>query len=925
MSLRKLFVLSGLVFIFILNPSFGQENITSPKEQFGFNIGDDYMLASYSQLLAYWEKLDRESERLSLERIGTTAEGWAMIMAVITSPKNQKKLVRYKEISRRLALAEGLTESEVRALVSEGKAVIQIDGGLHATEVLGSQQLIELVYQMVSRDDPETRRILDHVILLAIPSNPDGLELVANWYMREKDPAKRTTRGLPRLYQKYIGHDNNRDFYMITQPETEAISRIMYLEWFPQIVYNHHQTGPAGTVLFCSPFRDPFNYFFDPLVPVGVELVGSAMHSRFVAEGKPGATMRSGAGYSTWWSGGLRSTSYFHNMIGILTETIGNPTPMDIPFLPEKQLPKNDLPFPVEPQKWHFRQSIEYSITANRAILDLASKLREDFLLNVYRMGKNSIDRGSRDNWTVSPKRIEAVEQAIKKDKAKPEGQGFNRGYPLKYYEVLRDPTARDPRGFIIPFDQLDFSTATKFVNALIKSGVRVHRASKPFEIAGKKYPEGCYVVKCGQAFRPHILAMFEPQDHPHDVLYPKGPPVAPYDSAGWTLAYQMGIVFDRVLDGFDGPFEKIKGLIKVPAVTLTGSLNPAGFLLDHRVNDAFIAVNRLLKSQEEVFWLKNPFQANGKSYPSGTIFVPAKSASLDRLKEIAQSLGLTIESTDVRPQGEALRLRPVRIGLWDIYGGSMASGWARWLLEQFEFPFEIIYPPDLDAGNLTSKFDVLIFVGGAIPREERELEGEFRFFAPPKPEEIPEQYRSRLGSVTVAKTVPQLRQFLEDGGSILALGSSTSLGYHVGLPISDALVEKLEDGTEERLKREKYYVPGSVLQVKIDNGSPLAYGMNERADIYFNNSPVFSLHPDAVAKGVRPVAWFDNPSPLRSGWAWGQHYLDQAVAVIEAQVGKGKLFLYGPEIIFRGQPHGTFKFLFNGIYYGAATITNLQ
>jgi hypothetical protein len=331
------------------------------------------------------------------------------------------------------------------------------------------------------------------------------------------------------------------------------------------------------------------------------------------------------------------------------------------------------------------------------------------------------------------------------------------------------------------------------------------------------------------------------------------------------------------------------------------------------------------LKSQEEVYWLKNPFQANGKAFPPGTIFVPAKSSSLDRLRGMAMSLGLNIESTDVKPLGEALRLRPVRVGLWDVYGGSMASGWARWLLEKFEFPFEVVFPPDLDAGNLTSKFDVLIFVGGAIPSEDREREGEFRFFAPPKPEEIPEEYRSRLGNVTVAKTVPQLRQFLEEGGSILALGSSTSLGYHAGLPISDALVEKLEDGTERHLSREKYYIPGSVLQVKIDNSKPLAFGMNERTDVYFNNSPVFFLHPDAAAKGIRPIAWFDSSSPLRSGWAWGQHYLKEAVAVIEAQVGKGKLFLYGPEIIFRGQPHGTFKLLFNGIYYGAAEDVKLE
>ncbi len=901
----------------------GQERITSPKQQFGFDIGDDYMLVNYSQLVAYWEKLDRESERLSLEKIGTTAEGRTMIMAIVTSPSNQRKLNRYKDISRRLALAEGLTENQAKSLAGEGKAIVQIDGGLHATEILGSQQLLELVYQLVSRSDAETLRILDQVILLAIPSNPDGLELVADWYMREKEPTKRSTRGIPRLYQKYIGHDNNRDFYMITQPETEAVSRVMYKDWYPQIVYNHHQTGPAGTVLFCSPFRDPYNYDFDPLIPTGIELVGSAMHTRFVGENKPGATMRSGSGYSTWWSGGLRSTAYFHNMIGILTETIGNPTPMDIPFLPEKQLPSNDLPYPVAPQQWHFRQSIEYSITADKAILDLAARLRENFLLNIYRMGRNAIERGSRDSWTITPKRIETVNQAIEKDNIKP--GGFGRGYPVKYYDLLRDPAARDPRGYIIPSNQPDFLTATKFIDTLMKSGVVVHRAVKPFEAAGKTYPEGSYVVLCAQAFRPHVLSMFELQDHPHDVLYPGGPPIAPYDSAGWTLAYQMGIVFDRILESFEGPFEKVTGRAPTPKGSVEGPSGPAGFLIDHRVNDSFIAVNRLLKEKDEVYWIKDAFEIEGKSYPAGIIYIPAANGTLDRLKKFALPLGLKVEGIASAPSGAAFKLRPARIGLWDTYGGSMASGWTRWLLEQFEFPFEVAFAPEFDAGNLKAKYDVLIFVGGAIPAQDRESEGRFRSYSPPAPQDVPEEFRDQLGRMTVAKTVPQLLQFLEQGGTILAIGSSTSLGFHAGLPISDALMERLSDGSERRLPREKYYIPGSVLQVKIDGTNPLAFGMNERTDVYFNNSPVFSLYPDAASAGVQPVAWFDNAEPLRSGWAWGQNYLDKTVAVLEGRVGRGKLFLYGPEVLFRGQPHGTFKLFFNGIFYGTAEPVSLQ
>jgi hypothetical protein len=925
MRSNKILVSFLLLLPLIFSPVLAQNKITSPLEQFGFNIGDDYQLVNNTQLVQYWKKLAKESGRMALVEIGVSAEGRPMVMAVITSPENHSRLARYKEISKRLALAEGLPKSKARALASEGRAVVWIDGGLHASEILGSQQLIELVYQMVSRNDPETLRILNDVILLAVCPNPDGLELVANWYMREPKPEKRSTRGLPRLYHKYIGHDNNRDFYMVTQPESEAVNRVLYREWFPQIVYNHHQTGPSGCVLFAPPFRGLFNHVFDPLIAPGIDLVGAAMHTRFIAEGKPGATMRSGASYSIWWNGGLRTTVYFHNMIGILTETIGNPTPMQIPFIPQRQISKVDLPFPVAPQKWHFRQSIDYTITADRAILDVASKHREDFLFNIYLMGKNAIERGNRDNWTIYPERIAEVEAALTKDKAPPAGSGRSRGYPLKYYEMLHTPDKRDPRGYVIPSDQPDFLTATKFVNALIKNGVTVHRATRSFKVAGKSYSSGSYIVSTAQAFRPHILSMFEPQDYPDDIPYPGGAPIPPYDNAGWTLAFQMGVDFDRILDGFEGPFEKIKDLVPPPSGMVRESRNAAGFLLSHRVNDAFIAINQLLGSKEDVYWIKGAFKTNGKTYPPGTIYIPAKASTVSKLQKMAKELGLNFEGIKSKLKGEAFRLSPVRIGLWDRYGGSSSSGWMRWILEQFEFPFEVVYPPELDKGNLSKKYDVLIFVSGAIPGGGSAGTGRFRSFSQPDSKSIPQEYRGRMGRITTHKTIPKLLQFLKEGGTVLTIGSSTSMGYHAGIPISDALIEKLPDGTEKRLSREKYFVPGSILKVRVDNTNPLSYGLPEKVDMSFGNSPVFKLYPEAAIKGVRPVAWFDSKKPLRSGWALGQHYLHGSVAVLEADVGQGKLVLFGPGITRRAQPHGTFKFLFNGIYYGSAKAIELK
>ncbi len=870
--------------------------ITSPKEQFGFAIGDDYQLATYEQLTAYWRRLDEQSDRMALADIGKTAEGRTQWMAIITSPENHRKLERFKTIARRLALADDVpTEAAARALAAEGKAVVWIDGGLHATETLGGQQLIETVYQLVSGSDPEVTRILDNVVVLAVHANPDGHDLVANWYLRQPDPLKRSLDDLPRLYQKYAGHDNNRDSYMAALAETANMNRVLYREWFPQIVYNHHQTGPAGTVMFAPPFRDPFNYVYDPLIPTSLDLVGAAMHTRFVAEGKAGVTMRRGANYSTWWNGGLRTTVYFHNMIGLLTETIGSPTPIEIPFRPERQLPSSDLPFPIEPQTWHMRQSVDYSLTANRAVLDLAARYREQFLFNIWRMGRNAIERGQRDTWTMYPRRVQKVQEAQGTVARGP--RSSLRGTPRELFDtILRDPALRDPRGYVLRADQADFPTVVAFANALIRAGVAVHRATAPFEVEGRSYPAGSLVVKTAQAFRPHVLDMFEPQDHPDDFQYPGGPPIPPYDSAGWTLAFQMGVQVDRILEPFEGPFERVPDELSIPPGRITGATDATVFVFAHDSNQAFRAINRLLEAGERVEWL-----ADGRFRVVGTRTTRA------RLAAIANVTGVDFKGVSDGDAPAGQRLRPMRVALWDRYGGSMPSGWLRLVLEQFEFPYDVIYPPQVDAGQLRAKYDVLIMPDGAIPDV-----GPGGYAARvPQAENLPAEYREQVGTYSNATTLPQLRAFLEEGGTVLSIGSSTSLAQHLGLPVGNKVVD--EAGAQ--LASEQYYVPGSVLRVKVDTTHPLAQGMRADTDVYFDNSPVFTLPADAAAQGLTPVAWFDSATPLRSGWAWGQARLQGGVAIAAATVGKGRLILFGPEITFRAQPHGTFKFLFNGIY----------
>lgn len=899
------------VLILALLPHYlwGQQ-VPTPKEHFGFNIGDDYMLATYTQTEAYFKKL-AVSDRVKLVSMGQTEEGRDQYMLIISSPANIRNIDRYKAISQQMARAEGLSEQQAKALADEGRAVVWIDGGLHATETVGTHQLIETAYQLATRTDAETMEILNNVVVLLAHANPDGQELVSSWYMKDEDPTARRTN-IPRLYQKYAGHDNNRDFYMLALRESRNISRQLYIEWNPQILYNHHQSGPAGTVVAGPPFRDPFNYVYDPLVMTSLDAVGAAMANRLIAENKPGYTQKGGSQYSTWYNGGLRTTGYYHNVIGLLTEIIGSPTPSEIPVVPGRLVPSSANPFPIEAQKWNYRKSIDYSVSLNYAVMNYASRYRNELLYNLYRMGMNSVEKGRKDSWTVSPKVIELLSNTEpaggQGGAAGRQGGGSGRITPEQYTKIMKDPARRDPRAYIVPADQDDFPTAVRFINALIGSGIRVHKATASFTANGKSYPAGSYIVKTDQAFRPHVLDMFEPQDHPNDLQYPGGPPVAPYDAAGWTLAFQMGISFDRILENLDGPFtvlpygeEQNVMAFSMPAASRVG------YTFSIKVNNSFKVANDLLKAGVRVYRIND-------GADKGTFYVPSAGKAQAELFRSATENGVKVTALTKAPVG-AERILPARIGIWNRYGGSMPAGWMTLIMEQFNYPAQYIYSQRIDAGNLRKDFDVIIFTSGAIPAARRETGAGPGQSAAPNYDGIPAEYHHMIGSITQDKSIPQIKKFIEEGGIVITLESSANITQHLGIPVSNALSRIDENGSEVSISRNLYYIPGSILTANINTEVAATTGMPPVADFYFDGSPVFRLGADAEAKGVKALAWFPNETPLKSGWALGQQYLKDAVIALEAPVGNGKVYIFGPNIAFRSQPYGLFKLMFNQLY----------
>ncbi len=893
--MRRLLLSLAIIICSQLNLS--AQGITSPKEHFGFSIGDNYHLATFTQTEAYLKKIAATSNKVKLQTIGKTEEGRNHYMMIVSDPSNLKKLAQYKAISQKLARAEGINKEEAAQLAKEGKAVVWIDGGLHATEVVGIHQWIETMYQLITRNDEETNRILKSTIILFVHANPDGQELVSNWYMRNADTLKRSTSQLPRLYQKYIGHDNNRDFFMMNMSETRNMSRQQYIEWMPQILYNHHQTGPPGTVVAGPPYRDPFNYVYDPLLMTGIDAMGAVMSSRLNAENKPGYTMKSGSVYSTWWNGGLRTTAYYHNIIGLLTEIIGNPTPMNIPLVPSRLIPNSGTPFPILPQKWYFKNSIDYSISLNYAVLNYASRYKEEVLMNIYTMGSNSIKAGNKDTWTLNPKKSDALVELMKSDK---KIYGKDSSIISPYDQVYKNNNLRDPRGYIVTADQTN--TAVDFINILINSGIKVHKATAAFAVAGKNYPAGSYIVKTNQAFRPHVLDMFEPQDHPNDFLYPGGPPVRPYDAAGWTPAYTMGIEFDRMLDDFSGPFEAIAyGDIQKPVGKLNTVADKRAYTINVKENDAFIVVNDLLKAGASV--MKDQF----------SFFIPVNEKSTAIIQKAIKEEGVKVEEINA-VSTNAKKITSLRVGLWDRYGGSMSSGWLRWILEKHHFDFQLIYAKEINEGNLNNKYDAIVFVEGAIPSVTAEAPNPYEE-KEPSLTDIPTEFHHMVGKITAEKSIPAIKSFIEKGGSVITIGSSANLAYQLKLPVKNALTEMVA-GKEKVLPGEKFYIPGSIIQMTVATNNEANWGMKEKTDVYFNMSPVFKLQADAIASGqITPLGWYASASTLRSGWAFGQAYLQDGVAAFKANMGNGKLYVFGPEITFRAQTHSAYKMLFNQLY----------
>lgn len=804
--------------------------VTKPKDFFGFAPGDPYKLATFEEIYSYFQKLDAESDRMQVTEIGKSSEGRPVALAYISSPANLAKLETIRANQKRMALGEG-NEAEARAIAAEAPAVVWIDTTMHSTETMPGQVPPLLAYRLLSDDSPEIQRILDRVVLLLVPTmNPDGMQHVNEWY-RGNVGTQYELAPFPALYQRYAGHDNNRDWYMLNLKETRNAAKVLFEEWFPHIVYNQHQSPPFPARIFIPPYAEPMNPNIPPAAMEGINLIGLAMRERLAIEGKTGAI--SYAAFDGWWNGGLRSTPAFHNMHGILTETAGflYATPFDYdPASMPKTFP-NGAPtgvpsiFYTAPWKggrWSNSDGVSYNLSTSLAVLGLAASMPEHWSLKAWQMAKAQIAEGEKGS----------------------------------------------PYAYVIPATQWDPSSAQELVRRLQGNGVKAERASAPFTADGKQFPAESYILRAAQPFRGYLMDLLEPHKYP-EIRLNNGPVKQPYDSSGYTLSMQMGVEVARVNDRFQA-----QGVALSPLHTPKPTWD---------------------RKQNASFW-----------------------AVADALKQ-GKPLGMAADGkwiVDNAASNAAYSLRTPRVGVYEPYRSDADGGWTQWLLDYYRVPYEALKNEGVREGNLSARFDTIIIASQSVNAILHGFQAGLPTYSgsgasaeamAAKSLQRPE-YTGGIG----LEGVVALREFVEQGGTLLAFGEATNLPIEMfPLPVANTVA------------RSSFKAPGAVLRIRVPNGNLLAAGMPSETYAFVDGGFAFesrNLKDARTSKAaVRTVASYAEKDLLASGWITGENAVKGKDAVTEVDLGKGRVVLFGIRPQFRGQTFATFKLVLNAIYLAGA------
>ncbi len=755
-------------------------SLPTPSSLLGFAPGDDRKIAGWRQITDYFARLDEASPRVLVREIGQTTLQRPMIAAFISAPENIRNLAKYQDIGRRLADPRLVSsDAERDRLVAEGKTVVAVSCSIHSTEIVASQMSMQLAYDLAAAEDSETREILQNTILLLLPSaNPDGIDIVADWYKQTLGTPYEGTEP-PELYHHYAGHDNNRDWFMLNLAESQHITRLFWKEWFPQVVYDVHQMGGNGARFFIPPFYDPPNPHIDPLLLREVGLMGHRVAADLQAAGQKGVITN--AQYDTWWHGGFRTAPYFHNSIGILSEAASarlmTPTTVSRDTLaratargmPSALQNATNFPDPWPGGQWRPRDIMQMEMTAARAILSMAAKHRARYLKNFHDLGRRALDSAREKDaplgYVIPPGqgRDEAVAklvstliaQGVEVHRLERELHGQTAEQRLVKAMVREEPRPRSGDEGPARDDREANEGGAQARTAAAREVTRLETIDDGG--GAHEIPAGSYFVPLAQVYAANVRALFEPQIYP-DRRTAGGAAERPYDVAGWTLPMQMGVE------------AKLLRSVREPAAERRTTMLKAG---DEARRDLGLPA-----------------------------FSPAAAAGARK-----------------SPVENPIK-RPVRLALYKSWTGSMDEGWTRFVFDTFNVPYESLRDRDVRAGSLRAKYDVIVLPSMRL----REIvEGRGRDTAPAE----------FAGGITDAG-VEALRRFVEEGGTLVCFDASAELAIkRFNLPLKNVL---------EGVRSSDFYCPGSILRLDVDTAHPLGAGLARGVDAYFINSSAFDL-----------------------------------------------------------------------------------
>ncbi len=872
-----------------------------PEQYFGFKIGADGELARYPKILEYFQLLAKQTDRVKYEELGKTTMGHSYPLLRISSPQNLAKFDRLVEINRRLADPRGLSDAEARQLAAEGKPFYFLYATIHSTEVSNGQAIIHIVHRLATEHSVQIREILDNSVVLMVPSqNPDGQHLVIDhWYQTKGTPFNRV---YPDLYHKYVGHDDNRDWFMFTQKETRLNIEAVQNKYKPIISHDMHQQSAQGSRIFVPPFTDPFDVNIHPLLALGQATVGQAMASALVGEGKEGVAWAES--YDMWTP--ARQYMVYHGQPRILTEIAsGN---LADPFVnPRKGQPlgpqdaRATFPVPYSKDTWTLGQQVDYGVTAALAGMSHVAKYGREWLYNYYTV---------HNDWV-----------------------NYNKG----------------PYAFVVPANQRDPFATYEMLEILEFGDVEIHRATAPFSANGKSYAAGSYVIKTAQPYGAFAKTMLEKQVYPDLRIFPGGPPEPPYDVTGHTLWMLMGVTVDAADKAFDAPLEMVKAVAPVPAIA---AARPKGaYLVGPDSYGFFKSVAELQKANVPVYRTGKAFEAQpstgsgqgGRTFSAGTWVIPPTPAAHAIVEKAAKNLGVAVAGVDRVPVVDGFRLKPAtKVGLWKG-AGNMPGGWLLWMLEQYGINHDVVKSQDF-TGDLNAKYDVILLPSGTS--KARIVSG-----LDPKRND-PAEWSWAYGVGDEGWT--KLRAFVENGGTLLAIGSAVETARELlDLPIEKALPEgrprfgpqatptgggatasvdatlrdtfsspaRLMQTLRDRVADPEslFFCPGSLLQNEFDTHNPVAWGMPPAWPVFFEGDQAYRLRPGFGIE-TQVVSRYPTKDILQSGWLLGEEYLKDQANILSFRIGKGYVVTYGSQVDFRTQPRVTFKLIFNAIFHGPST-----